>query len=686
MAKIWTIGCMLAATLVWACGDDLGRDDDGAGAGVDDSSSDDGGGDTADGADGADDGGDGGGAVAPECNPLGGQRCSLPFPSSLYMVEDATSPTGVRLDIPERALPISAAGVPIDPAPFNQHDGFSPAAPIITAFATGVDASNLPRWTDLQASLAPDCPTVIVDMETGELVPHFAELDARGPSPDEQALYIRPAVLLEGGRRYAVAIRKNLRAPDGAELPVPAGFQAILDGTDSGHERLERIRPRYADILAALADHGVAADDLVVAWDFVTASRESMRRDMIAARDSALALLGTSMGDVTFEITRDEPSDDARFSREIEGFFDAPLLLTEGGEVTLETRLARRADGRPVATGLYRVPFDAIIPACATADAPAPMMVYGHGLLGDSDQVMSGGTRTAAAALCMVAIGTDLRGMSTRDAPNVLAALSDANRGYLIFETLIQGIVNHISLVQVARARFAGELFTDEAGRSVVDPDRVFYYGISQGGIFGGTIMAYDPFIERGVLQVGAMNYSMLLERSADWPTYQTFLQGSYPNAIDVSLLISLMQMQWDTTDPDSVADAILEFGIPGVPAKQLLMQIGVADVEVSNVASEYQVRSMGIPVLAPSVYQPWGVELATGPVENALAIFDFGLGDTIPITNEPPPDNEVHSSVRRREAAIEMMRGFYANGEIVSTCGETGCFCETGGCGPILP
>jgi hypothetical protein len=683
MAKIRIIGCMLACALTWSCGDDLRRADDGAGAGVDDGTADDG---SADDDDGDGDGDGGGEATAPECNPLGGQRCSLPFPSSLYMIDDDTSPTGVRLDIAAGALPISDEGEPIDPAPFNQHDGFSPAAPIITAFATGVDASNLPSWTDLDASLAPDCPTVLVDMETGELVPHFAELDAGAPSADEQALYIRPAVLLEGGRRYAVAIRKNLRAPDGAELPVPAGFQAILDGTDSGHDRLERIRPRYPAIFGALADHGVAQDDLVVAWDFVTASRESMRRDMIAGRDAALALLRQSMGDITFEITRDEPSDDVRFTREIEGFFDAPLLLTEGGEVTPETRLNRGSDGLPTTAGLYRVPFDAIIPACATADAPVPMMVYGHGLLGDSDQVMSGGTRVAAAGLCMVAIGTDLRGMSEQDAPNVLAALSDANRGYLIFETLIQGIVNHVSLVQVARERLAGELFTDGAGRSLVDPDRVVYYGISQGGIFGGTIMAYDPFIERGVLQMGAMNYSMLLERSADWPTYQSFLQGSYPDAIDVSLLLALMQMQWDTTDPVSVADAVLSYGIPGVPAKQLLMQIGVADDEVSNIASEVQARTMGVPVLAPTVYQPWGTELAAGPVPNALAIFDFGLADTIPVTNTPPPANDVHSSVRRREAAIEMMRGFYSNGEIVSTCGETGCFCESGGCGAVLP
>jgi hypothetical protein len=623
--------------------------------------------------------------IAPECNPLGGDRCVLPFPTSLYLADDPDSPTGVRVDIPAGALPANEDGMAIDPALFNSHDGFSPAG-ILAAFAVGVDPANLPGWTDFDASLAQDSPTVLLDMETGELVPHFAELDARADFPEEQALYIRPAVLLAGGRRYAVAIKTSLKAQGGGELPRPDGFQSILDGSTTDHERLERIRPRYTEIFAALEEHGIQPDDLVVAWDFVTGSRESMRRDMLAARDAALALLADSMGSLEIEITRDEPSGDPRFARDIEGFFEAPLFLSDGGEATVASRLLRGSDGLPQPDGLYKVPFDAMIPTCALeSEAPVPMLVYGHGLLGDSDQVMSGGTRIAASALCMVAIGTDLRGMSAVDVPNVIRTLADLNRGPLIFDTLVQGIVNHIALVQVAQARMAGELFTGEGDQPLVDPETVHYYGISQGGIFGGTIAAYDPVIERAVLQVGAMNYSMMLERSLDWPTYALVLEGAYQNPLDVALLLTLMQMQWDRTDPVSVADALLTGGIPGVPDKQVLMQIAVADVEVSNLASEYQARSMGVPVLTPSVKEPWGIEAAAGPQGSALVIYDFGLGDTIPLTNEPPPDNEVHSWVRKREATIEMMRRFFRTGEIVQTCGEAGCDCDAGGCGAEL-
>lgn len=36
---------------------------------------------------------------------------------------------------------------------------------------------GLPGWQDMAVSLDPDCPTVLLDAETGERLAHFAELD-----------------------------------------------------------------------------------------------------------------------------------------------------------------------------------------------------------------------------------------------------------------------------------------------------------------------------------------------------------------------------------------------------------------------------------------------------------------------------------------------------------------------------
>ncbi|MEO8703838.1 MAG: hypothetical protein ABI867_27555 [Kofleriaceae bacterium] len=628
-------------------------------------------------------------ATAQECNPLGGSSCMTPWPSAIYEIEDTTTATGFRLDVQATTLPENIDKIRIDPVVYNQMDGFSSAAPMITAFPGGVDGANLVGFRDVASSTTAVSPTIIIDMTTGEFVEHFAELDARSATnPDAQALFIRPAQMLKGSTRYAVAIKKTLKSKAGGELPIPEGFQAILDGTVTSHTLLERVRPRYADIFAALEAKGITKDQLVTAWDFTTASRVSVRADLLNARDTALPLMGTNGSGLDFAVTSDAPDGDTRIARKIVGEYDVPLFLSNGGSTAPSTRLVRDAAGKPVAQGMYRAPFVAIIPQCAIdSPTPVPMMIYGHGLFGQADQVASSGTRHAAAGVCAVVVGTDLRGMADVDVANVALALNDANHGHSIFEVLVQGMINHVALVQIARGPMATRLFTKTPGGvSIVDPSKFYYYGISQGGIMGTTICAIDPVIEKCVLQVGAINYSILLERSHDWPQYRSALEGAYPSVLDQALTVSLMQMQWDRTEPTGVADVILGEGFPGTPQKQVFMQIAIGDDEVSNLGSEYQARTMGIPVMTPSPYVPFGMQSSSTPVQNGMVIFDFGVGSTIPATNEPPPDNDVHSNIRNKQATIDMMKRFYETGEIVQMCtATTGCDCTNNGCGAAL-
>jgi hypothetical protein len=626
-------------------------------------------------------------ATPAQCNPLGGVNCITPWPSGIYEV-DATNATGRQLDVPAGALPTNIDGIAIEPTRFNLRDGFSSSAPMIMAFETGVDPANLVPSTDIGASLTAASPTVVIDMATGELVPHFAEVDAAATDrPAEQALYIRPAVMLKGSTRYAVAIKRTLKARGGAELAIPEGFASILSGERTSHALLERVRPRYDAIFASLAAHGITPADLVTAWDFTTASRASVRADLVAARDATLAASGTDGANLAFTVATNVPTSDPLIAARIDGEYDAPLFLNNGGNPGGASQLLRDANGLPAPSGLYRAPFTAIIPQCALdSPTPVPMVIYGHGLLGDSGQVASAGMRAAAAGVCMVAVGTDMRGMSDIDVPNVALALNDVNNGGLIFDTLLQGMANHVALVQLARGAMATDLFVDTGGASIVDPDRFFYYGISQGGIMGTTVCAIDPVIERCVLQVGAINYSLMLERSLDWPLYGQIVEGAYPDALDVALILNLMQHEWDRTEPTSVADIIVGEGFPGTPTKQVFMQIAIGDVEVANIASEYQARTMGIPVLTPSPYVPYGLEASAGPVPSGLVIYDFGVGATIPPTNEPPPDNDVHSGIRKREATIDMMREFLLNGNVTQMCtAPTGCDCVNDGCGAEL-
>lgn len=629
--------------------------------------------------------------VAAECNPLGGINCITPWPASIYQVEDSETATGMRLDIPDTALPVNADGHQMSPDRWNRRDGFSASAPIITAFETGVDPSNLIDFEHYADSLTDSSPTVIIDMSTGERVAHFAEIDVRGAAhPGKQALYIRPAARLEGSTRYAVGIRKSLKAKDGSDLVIPVGFQKMLDGSGSGHDLLERMRPRYDSIFAAFETAGIQRTDLVVAWDFTTASDASMQRDILAARDTALQMIGDTAANISFTVDKKEPSSDTRIAWRIEGTFEAPLFLTQNGINAPGTVVARDAATHlPVAQGMYSAPFVAIIPECAlNATTPVGMMMYGHGLLGDGSQAASGALRDTAHELCVVVAGTDMRGMSEQDLVAVARALNDFNKSWEIFDTLIQGIVNHIVFGQIMRGPMAQTLFVNDQNQSIVDNTKLYYYGLSQGHIFGSVVMAYDPYMTRGVVGVGGGNYSMMLERSVDWPIHEATLTGSYgeagSNPLNISLMIHMMQMAWDLTEPSGTVQDILKGTIPGTPQKQLLLHMAIGDDQVPNIATEWQARTMGIPVLGPSPKQPWGMQMenATPGMSSALVIFD-GNFNPVPLTNEAPEGNApAHSYTRRQPAAMRQMKEFYATGSVVQTCStETGCTCTTGGC-----
>ena len=623
------------------------------------------------------------------CNPLGANHCMTPWPSSVFEVDDATSATGRRLAIPAGTLPTNVDGVTVDPTQWNWADGFSPAAPIVLSFPGGVSITGLPALDNMDPSLAADSPTVILDMTTGQRVAHWAEVDSQATDTlDSQAFWLRPAMRLEGGHRYAVAITKNVMSASGDPLEPTPGFAALRDGKTTDHALLEKDRARLEETLEALDNAGFPKSDLVVAWDFTVASDDFIHRETAAARDRALAALQTHT--INFTIQTDQPIDDGSvIKRRITGTLDAPLFLTNGGSLATDTTIARDADNLPALQGFYQIPFTAIVPACAyTANAPVPMVMYGHGLLGDSTETADGVQQTTSAQLCMIFVGTDMKGMSQNDTAYVARVLNEASHADQVFEVLEQGIANHVTLAQAMRTTFATSLFVDAAngGKQLADPTRVYYYGLSQGGILGTSVMAYEPTITRAVLGVGAANYSLLLDRSADWPQYRIILQGGYPDALDDELVISLCQMRWDKTEGSGIVNSVQAGTATGVPPKQILMQVALSDDQVPNVGSWWQARSMNIPVMGPSPTVPWGLTMMAAPLANGSAlVIEDGGAPPAPLTNTPAPtqDPSMHDLTRNQPASRRQMADFYSTGQIIDECGggSAACTCQTGAC-----
>src|SRR5688572_7638866 len=115
--------------------------------------------------------------IADNCNPLGFDHCMAPWPSSAFEVADASTRTGRKLAIPMNTLLRNSNGTYADPAPWNRADGYSAVGPMVMHFPGGVDGTPLADPTEFDLSLTAESPTIVVDMNTGEKVAHFAELD-----------------------------------------------------------------------------------------------------------------------------------------------------------------------------------------------------------------------------------------------------------------------------------------------------------------------------------------------------------------------------------------------------------------------------------------------------------------------------------------------------------------------------
>jgi hypothetical protein len=626
--------------------------------------------------------------IPDQCNPLGGQGCLLPWPSMAFATVDSTAKTGFRVALTKDAMPINGDQVAIDPKMVDRWDGFSPTGPMLALFPKGVSITNLPTFKDPTASLAADSPIVLLDIDTGERAPFFAEADANFTDPSQSALIIRPLARLHTSAHYAVAIRNTVKAADGGDLPVSDGFAALRDGKDFSHPKFAALKANADKMFSALATAGVQKSELVLAWDFVTASDDFLRSDLTTMRDAAVPAIGTNGANLSFVGTL-QPAISGIYKAYV-GTYKAPNFLSD--KENDDSIFLRGADGLPMLSGMRDANFAALIPDCVnTQQGPFTTIVFGHGLFGSAKEYLDDSfTQMLAEKYCFIIVAGDFIGLTSRQLTLATLAVNDLNLGYGITEKLGQSIIDFISLENAVRGPMAtAPEFQDAMGHAVIDPAHTYYVGGSLGGIMGNVFMAYDPNITRGVLAVPGGVWSMLFERSNAWHLLQGAAMGSYTNPETYQLLIAFFGMAFEPYDPITTAEHVIHDPLPGIPQKDILMWYSMGDCLVSNITTEMVARTMGITLIDPAVKQVYAMTAAPGPMVNGINVFNDHPSPLPPDTNVPPAvDNGTHSGINRKPAALRMVEAFLLNDQSAKqTCfasdGTTpaACDCATGAC-----
>jgi hypothetical protein len=632
-----------------------------------------------------------------ECEILNAIDCLLPYPSARFL-QPAATPTGVHIVFPEAGMPPLAVGTPIDllqgrrsrlhPGVYEELDGFSPAVHPVMHFPQGLDleASAAPRLLpatrnyDLR-SLDADSPSVLLDLDTGERIVHFLENDARatGALLPRQVTFLRPGRSLLPGHRYAVAMR-DLVARDGTPVQPEAAFEALRDGQPSSIAALEARRSDFEALFDRLAQEGIPRDDLVLAFEFVTASDQTLTSEMLSMRDRGLAWLATQdpaslfTVDTVHEVTPPQQCQPGLVWREVRGTFKVPLFLHKvlGGPADPIANpgtlgLIANDESGPVQSGFTHPPYGISIPCSVVLGQDAHALLFGHGIFGHGPNtalrnvardlpalgrsLQSRGLLSSDVPLGYIVGGTHWSGLSTLDVPTSLPNdVNDIQQLLPVLESFLGKLFVNFDFFAALPDRLRqgqlhalvlGRLMKTGAfnvhpafqwqGEGVFGPDReMFYAGSSLGGIMGMMHLALSQDLLRGNVDVPSINFSFLLQRARPFQPFQAFLDAVEPDPLLQALGLSLFHEQWVQGEPAGyvhhVTGNTLPMLSPDTPPKRVLMTVALYDQQVSTLGAQAAAASMGLPNLDGSVNDELPLLAdSSGPQAGAHVIFDTG-------------------------------------------------------------
>ncbi len=562
------------------------------------------------------------------CDPADAGACLLPWPSDSYTRADPSTPTGRRIDLPADGTPANASGTHIGVAEWNRNDGFSPSSIGLTMVPRiDIEASKLPRQGNIGASLEPASPVVITDATNGKRLAGWAEIDSRVTDPARRLLRIVPAAGLPEGHRITIAL-SGLVAEGGATIAP-------------------------------------------LTWSFTVASGEGLTGRLRHMWSETTTKLGDGAPPFTATAVR------SGGSTVVNGTFEMPNYLSGTGGPGAVMNNDGDPNGIPTASGTMNADYTCVLPTISTAKDPAPVVLYGHGLLGSRDEVLGIGVVGAVAGIGFCAL--DFLGMSTADVPTVLDEFADLTKFRTQADRLQQGHLGFMMLGRLLRSAqgFASNpAFRDGAG-PIIDPNRLAFLGASQGGILGAVPSAITTDWNRTILAVGGMGYNLLLRRSVDFDKFVGVFDTSYPDRVDQALALELIQMLWDRGENTAVAQHMAD--------KPVLLLQAFGDHQVANVSTEKLARTLGVGRRAPTLADGrsaddtpfWGIDPITKFPYNgsALVVWDFGT-PTPPSSDTPPRQGEdPHGKLSDVPQALGMVQEFITpNGSVIDVCPGVPC------------
>lgn len=506
--------------------------------------------------------------------------------------------------------------------------GFSPAASGLARFTVELDPASLPATPN--DSIAEDSSVMLLDIDPaspgfGTRQPIALEFRVEaGVYWPRHTLAFLPAFgrPLRPATRFAFVVTDRVRGANGETIVPGPGLAQVL-GLASADGAALSARGALEPVVDSLGGLGIPARSIVHLAVFTTndPTEEATRiRDWVIASYPAPVVIADSW------LRKDH---DRGFMHVYEGLY-GPSPDFQQGEIPFQSygdggALTFDADGTPVVQREFDLRFALAVPdedRCPMPEAGYPIVLYAHGTGGSYRSMLGGGDEAEALAeRCIATMGIDQIFHGTRPGANA------GNVELLFFNVenpdaaRANGPQSAIDVVQQARLFTETKIVVPAAisrsGKDVrFDPERVAFFGHSQGGLNGPMFLAMDDQARGGVLSgSGSLISITLLEKTKPVNVAglvkSVFLGLKGDDAAELSSFhpaISLAQTIVDPTDPIHYVRQIALEPRAGFAPKSVLMTEGVnADFTGDNYtpphAIEVQAVAMGLPPQEPIIH-----------------------------------------------------------------------------------
>jgi pimeloyl-ACP methyl ester carboxylesterase len=490
----------------------------------------------------------------------------LPYPNDLRRHDDGS------LDLSK--FPTKSILVDQYRADAEKLDGFGLNGAMFARFSGALDETSLP---DPAASTMPGASVYLVNLMTGERTPiiaHFRPDKTNTIGDNRLAVRPYPGFGLDEGATYALVITSRVRDASGAAVEATDEFRSTLANAKW-----------YAPLKAYLAQN---PDDVVSAAVFTTQH----------ATDVGLAIRKGVFGTPAPTAANLSGDTSAPQYAVFTGTYTAPNFQTgevpysmDGGEIQIGS------DGAAIVQRMEPMRFALTLPPGPVPESGFPICIYAHGTGGDYQSFIQDGTAMRLAAEGIAVISTDQVLHGPRNpGGNPEVAFFNFSNPYAGRDNALQGAADAWSQMRLA----LGMSFPDRTGRTGrtihFDPDNVFFFGHSQGGLTGPAFIAFEPTLKGAVLSgTGGILYLSLLYKTAPVSFPELIASVTRDNPIDEdNPTLALAQMWIERADGANYARLMVRNPPPGNPPKNIFQTEGFTDTYAPNPAIEAFATSLG--------------------------------------------------------------------------------------------